>query len=136
MIPKDHNNFKIHRLRVIHIYEADLTALFSIWSRRMVHASTAASCLNSGSFGARPGKTSSDPAFIGLLQHELSSITRMNLTIAPNDAAQCYDCIIPNHAMLSCRAHGMAPSAASCIGSTLQQAKYYLRTAIKESSSF
>ena len=30
MIPKDHNNFKIHRLRVIHLYEADLTALFSI----------------------------------------------------------------------------------------------------------
>ena len=68
MIPKDHNNFKIHRLRVIHLYEADLTALFSIWSRRMVHAATAASCINSGSFGARPGKTSSDPAFIGLLQ--------------------------------------------------------------------
>ena len=136
MIPKEHHNFKIHRLRVIHIYEADLTALFSIWSKRMVHASTAASYLNQGSFGARPGRTSTDPAFIGLLQHEISAITRTNLAIAPNDASQCYDCIIPNHAMLSCISHGMPPSAATCIGSTLQNAKYYLRTAIQESTSF
>ena len=35
-IPKDKNNMKIHRLRVIHIYEADLTAISSIWSRRMI----------------------------------------------------------------------------------------------------
>ena len=32
MIPKDVGSAKIHRLRVIHIYEADLTALCSIWS--------------------------------------------------------------------------------------------------------
>ena len=136
MIPKEHNNFKIHCLHVIHIYEADLTVLFSIWSKRMVHASTAASCLNPGSFGARPGKTSSDPAFIGLLQHEISAITCSNLSIAPNDAAQCYDQIIPNHAMLSCLSHGMAPTAATCIGSTLQHARYFLCTAINESSNY
>ena len=136
MIPKQNNNYKIHRMRVIHIYEADLTALFSIWSRQMVHTSTAHHCLNPGSFGARPGKTSSDPAFISLLQHEISAITRTNIAIAPNDAAQCYDRIIPNHAMLTCMAHGMSPSSAKCIGSTLLHAKYYLRTATNESSSY
>ena len=136
MIPKENNNFKLHRLRVIHLYEADLTALFSIWSRKMIMKSTAHNSLNPGSYGARPGRSSIDPAFISLMQQELSTITRTNLVLAPNDAAQCYDRIVPNHAMLTCMSHGMAPTAATCIGSTLKHAKYYLKTALNESTTF
>ena len=136
MIPKEANNYKIHRLRVIHIYEADLTALFSIWSRRMIRASTVSNSLNSGSYGARPGRTSTDPPFISLLQNELSAITRTSLCIGPNDASQCYDRLIPNQALLSCMSHGMSPSAAKCIGSTLFNAKYYLRTPTSQSLSY
>ena len=136
MIPKEPNNFKIHRLRVIHLYEADLTALFSIWSRKMIHKSTAAHSLNIGSYGARPGRTSIDPAFISALQTEIATITRTNLVLAPNDAAQCYDRIVPNHAILSCMSHGMPSTAASCIGTTLKYAKYYLKTALTESNAF
>ena len=136
MIPKEQNNFKIHRLRVIHLYEADLTALFSIWSRKMIYKATAQHSLNTGSYGARPGKTSIDPAFISVLQTEIATITRTNLILAPNDAAQCYDRIIPNHALLSCMSHGMPPTAASCIGNTLKNAKYYLKTALNESSHY
>ena len=136
MIPKEHNNFKIHRLRVIHLYEADLTALFSIWSKKMIHNATDQQSLNSGSYGARPGRTSIDPAFISVLQTEIATITRTNLILAPNDAAQCYDRIIPNHALLSCMSHGMPPTAASCIGNTLKNAKYYLKTALNESSTY
>ena len=136
MIPKESNNFKIHRLRVIHLYEADLTALFSLWSKKMILQATAQSTLNPGSYGARPGKTSTDPAFVNLLQQEIATITRTNLAIAPNDASQCYDRIIPNHAILSCMSHGMSPTAASCIGSTLHHAKYHLRTALNESTTY
>ena len=75
MIPKETNNLKIHRLRVIHLYEADLTALFSIWSKKMIHRATQHNSLNQGSYGARPGRTSVDPAFISLLQTEISTIT-------------------------------------------------------------
>ena len=38
--------------------------------------------------------------------------------------------------MLTCVSHGMAPSSATCIGSTLRKARYYLRTAINESTSY
>ena len=54
-IPKQPNNFKIHKLRVIHIYEADLTAISSIWSRRMVQQHYKNESINPGSYGARPG---------------------------------------------------------------------------------
>lgn len=134
VIPKEASNFKIHRLRVIHLYEADLTALFSIWSRRMIRASH--KTLNTGSYGARPGRTSVDPAFVALLQTEIASVSRTNLALAPNDAAQCYDRIVPNHALLSCLSNGMPASAAKCIGNTLLNAKYYLKTALQESTCY
>ena len=136
MIPKESNNYKIHRLRVIHIYEADLTALFSIWSRRMILASTSSNTLNPGSYGARPGRTSTDPPFISLLQNEISALSRTSLCIGPNDAAQCYDRLIPNQALLSCLSHGMPFTAAKCIGSTLYNAKYFLRTPTSQSDSY
>lgn len=136
MIPKEASNLRIHRLRVIHLYEADLTALCSIWSKRMIRASTQNNTLHSGSFGARPGRTSTDPPFICLLQTEIAALSRTSLGIGPNDAAQCYDRLIPNQSMLSCMSHGMSLPAAQCIGNTLLHARYYLRTALSQSQSF
>lgn len=136
VIPKEHNNHKIHRFRVIHLYEADLTSLFSTWSRRMVRASEQHNAINNGSFGARPGRSSTDPVFITLLQTELAHLTRSSLLCCPNDAAQCYDRIVPNHALLSCLSHGMPSSAASCIGSTLLQARYHLKTSLSETDFY
>ena len=135
-IPKEAGNFKIHRLRVIHLYEADLTALFSIWSRRMIVNSEKKKTINEGSFGARPGRTSQDPAYLQTLQIETALLSRTKLANCPNDATQCYDRIIPNHAMLSAASHGMPSSAATCIGSTLQHARYHLRTALSQTKEY
>ena len=44
--------------------------------------------------------------------------------------------IIPNHATLRSVAHGMSQSAATCIGNTLSNAKYHLRTALSEMKTF
>lgn len=136
IIPKDHGSFKLHRLRVIHLYEADLTALLSTWSRRMVHHSEALNLLHPGSFGSRPGRTSTDPPYISLLQFETAHLSRTSLANAPNDASQCFDRIIPNSAVLSSMAHGMPPSAARCIGHTLSSARYFLKTSLCESSTY
>ena len=115
MIPKESNNFKLHRLRVIHLYKADLTALFSIWLKRMMIASERSNTINQGSYGARPGRTSTDPPFLTVMQTEIAALSRTSLGNGPNDATQCYDCIIPNNTTLSSIAHGMPPSAATCI---------------------
>ena len=135
-IPKETGNFKLHRLRVIHLYEADLTALFSIWSKKMIHNSETKQTINPGSFGARPGRTSTDPPYIQVLQTEIAPLSWSSLANCPNDATQCYDRIIPNHAMLSAASHGMPPSAATCIGSTLQLARYHLRTALSQTQEY
>ena len=136
MIPKETNNFKIHRLRVIHLYEADLTALFSIWSRRMIVASEKHGSLHPGSYGARPGRTSTDPPFLSTLQIEAAHLSHTSLVHIPNDATQCYDRIVANLAMVSCVSHHMPQQAAQCIGSTLQPARYHLKTSLSETDEY
>ena len=136
MIPNEENNFKLHRLCVIHLYEADLTALFSIWLKRMMLSSERSKTINPGSYGTRPGRTSTDPPFITLMQTEIAAMSRTSLANGLNNATQCYDQIIPKHATLSSVAHGMSPTAATCIGKTLANARYHLRTALSETETF
>ena len=69
-------------------------------------------------------------------QTEISAISRTSLGIGPNDASQCYNRLIPNQALLSCMSHGMPYHAAQCISTTLYHAKYFLRTAASQSSSY
>ena len=113
-IPKETGNFKLHRLRVIHLYEADLTALFSIWSRKMIQNSEQKQTINPGSFGARPGCMSTDPPYIQVLQTEIVTLSRSSLANCPNDATQCYDRILPNHPCALLPHMAMPPSAATC----------------------
>ena len=124
-IPKEHNNFKLHRLRVIHLYKADLPAIFSIWMKQMMFASELSNNTNCGSYGARPGRTSTDPAFITVIQTEIATLSRTSLANGPNNATECYDRIIPRLTVNSV-AHGLAPRAATCVGQTLQNAHYHL----------
>ena len=107
-----------------------------MWLRRMMLSSEASCTINRGSYGARPGRTSTDPPFITVMQTEIAALSRTSLANGPNDATQCYDRIIPNHATLSSVAHGMSPSAATCIGNTLSNTKYHLRTALSETKTF
>jgi hypothetical protein len=54
MIQKEPGNNKIHRLRVIHIYEADFNGLLGIKWKELLHKSTHAGTIHAGQHGARP----------------------------------------------------------------------------------
>ena len=102
----------------------------------MILSSEQSKTINPGFYGACPGRTSTDPPFITLMQTEIAAMSRSSLANGPNNATQCHDRIIPNHATLSSVAHGMSPTAATCIGKTLANARYHLRTALSETETF
>jgi hypothetical protein len=70
MIGKDSNSSKIHRLRVIHLYEADLNHLLGVKWRSLVHHCIDNSLLNVGQFGGLPGRDAMTPVFLEELQWE------------------------------------------------------------------
>jgi hypothetical protein len=79
MFRKDSDSSKVHRLRVIHLCEADLNLLLGVKWRSLIHHWTDHSFLNSGPFGGLPGRDAMTPIFLDELQWETSRASRRSL---------------------------------------------------------
>jgi hypothetical protein len=136
MLQKDNGNPRVHRLRIIHIYEADYNLLLAVkWRQALYHAESQ-QLLNDGLYGSRKSRSSHDPVLIEVLQNE---VYRMSMKSGINfdlDATSCYDRILVNVASLSSRRMGMHKSIVLVNAQTLEQATYHLKTNLGVSKSF
>ncbi len=108
MLEKQPGNPKIHKVCVIHLYEADYNMILGIKWRHLIHHAEDAHVLNPGQYGSRPGCTALDPALIDELQAEISRVSRKSHVKFANDASSyCYDRIIPGLANIASRKYGM-----------------------------
>lgn len=130
MIFKDAGVFHIHRLRVIHIYEADFNLILAIKWRELLRHADELDIVNESQYGGRQGCEATSLALLEELRTDLSYLTRRTLITFDNDAASCYDRIIPSFASLINRKYGLHKQLAIIHGSTLKEAQYKLRTAI------
>ena len=128
MIRKDCNSSKIHRLRVIHLYEADLNLLLGVKWRALIHHCIDNAMLNPGQFGGLPGRDAMTPIFLEELQWETTRASRRSLLRMDFDASSCYDRIIPSIASLAARSFGQHQALCFIHATFLRQAKYFLKT--------
>eukprot|EP00957_Ditylum_brightwellii_P130129 9925748-Ditylum_brightwellii.AAC.1 len=100
IIPKECGNNKIHKIRVIHIYEADYYALLGITWRRLIQSSEARGTLNPGQVRGHAGHDANTLTFMEEMKNEICHCSCKSLINFNNDAAACYDRIIPNLAII------------------------------------
>ena len=127
-ILKEPGNIKIHRTRVIHIYEADYNLAMGIKWRQALYAAEDMRLLHNGQYSSRPLRMASDPVLIEQLQLDMSTVTRKTLVLTNYDATSCYDRIVPNLAMIVSRKFGVPESVTRTNASTLEKAEYRIRT--------
>ena len=128
MIFKESGNYKIHRLRVIHIYEADFNLLLAIKWRQLLQYANMHGLINSGLFGGRPGCEAQSLVFLEELKYNTSYCSRRTLFNFDNDATSCYDRIIVALASLINWKYGLHQRVVALHANTLQQAQFHLRT--------
>ena len=128
MIEKEPGNPKIHRLRVIHLYEADYNLILALKSRSLIHLAEDDRLLNDSLYGARPGRTAHDPVGIEETLAEITRLSRKPCIKNAEDATACYDRIIPGLGNLASRCHGLHRCVALVQGRTLQDVHYHLKT--------
>ncbi|KAI2497422.1 hypothetical protein MHU86_17080 [Fragilaria crotonensis] len=129
LIEKDLGNPNIHRLRIIHLFEADFN--FSSNSNGvtdLVRHAEKLNLLNEGQHGSRPGRTAMDPIMLIQLTTDLSRLLKTNLARFDNDASACYDRIIVALGMLAARRLGMPDNAIRTHAEALQFMKYTVKT--------
>jgi hypothetical protein len=68
MILKEANNHKIHRLRVLHLYEADYNLILRVKWRQLMRHAEANHTLNEGQYGSRAGREASSLNFLETLK--------------------------------------------------------------------
>ena len=128
MIFKETGNYQIHRLRVIHIYEADFNLLLAVKWRQLLQSADMLGLINEGLFGGRPGCEAQSLTFLEELKYDISFMTRRTLFNFDNDATSCYDRIIVALASLINRKYGLHRKVTAVHASTLKQARFHLRT--------
>ncbi len=122
------DNVRLHRTRVIHIYEADFNLFLGIKWREAMHQAEDLQLLNDGQFGSRPYRNATEPVFFEELQLEISRATRKPLILTNYDATACYDRIIPNLGMTVSQKYGVPALVTASNASTLEKADFYVRT--------
>jgi ribonuclease HI len=125
---KDPGVIKIHRTRVIHLYEADYNLAMGLKWRKALHQAEILKSLHNGQFGSRPHRNAIDPVFIEEMQFELSRLTRKTFAQTNYDATACYDRIIPSLAVLASRSFGVPKESTAVNAKTLEGASYHIRT--------
>ena len=85
MILKEPGNVKIHRLQVLHIYEADYNGILAIKYRQLMHHTIDHSLLHRNQFGSIPGRESITPVLITEMQNEITRLTRKPMVSADYD---------------------------------------------------
>lgn len=136
MLQKDPGNPRIHRLRVIHLYEADYNLLLAVKWRQAMHHAEDERLLNDGLYGSRSGRSAHDPVFVEVLQHE---IYKWSMKLGLNfdlDATSCYDRILACLATICSRRVGMAKSVVMVNASTLEEAKFKIKTQLGVSEAW
>ena len=136
MIFKDNGNYKIHRLRVIHIYEADFNLLLAVKWRQLLRSADSRDAINHGLFGGRPGCEAQSLTFLEELKYDIAYTSRRTLFNFDNDATSCYDRIIVSLASLINRRFGLHRKITMVHASTLQQARFHLRTQLGYSEKY
>ena len=125
---KDPDNIRLHRTRVIHIYEADYNLAMGVKWRSAMHNAESHQVLNEGHYGSRNRRRATDPVFIEELQLEISRATRKPVVLINYDATACYDRIIPNLGMIVSRKFGVHANVTKTNATTLEGANYHIRT--------
>jgi hypothetical protein len=136
MIEKDPGDVRIHRLRVIHLYEHDFGLFLALYWKQMLRASEARGTINNGQYGGRAGLEAQSLVFLEEVKTEICTLSRKSLVNFDNDAASCYDRIIPSLASLIGRKKGLHTNVVYVHATTLREAKYKLKTAMGVSDDF
>ena len=129
MLEKDPGKPRIHRLRIIHLFEADFNFFLKIqWGHRLVKRPIDLDLLHDSQHGSISQRTTMDPIMLSQLTTDLCRILKHDLARFDNDASACYDRIIVALGMLAARRCGMPINAIRLHSEALQLMKYTIKT--------
>ena len=127
MLEKIKGNPRIDKIRVIHIFEADLNLLLGIiWNRQLIKHGEQHKAFGEEQWGSRPGRGCEEVLFLKQLTYSLMELTRTPGGMFDNDAKACFDRIVLILAALRGQQLGLPDEATLLLTHYFERAKYYI----------
>ena len=133
-IEKDAGDPKLHRLRPLHMYEADLNLIKRILLARRLSWNAKENGLPDNNWGSRGN--SGDLGLLKILTMEMSSLTYTTLGQIDLDASACYDRIIRPVALLACYKYGLPLLCCSWLNMVMDLQEFHLVTGHGRSKTY
>ena len=128
-LPKDTGTPRIHRLRPLNLYEADLNLLLRvILARRLLWKIEKHNELPDEAWGNRKLRASGDVGLQKVITFELGALTRQPLGQIDLDAKSCYDRILRPVGILACYKFGLPITMCCWVSQVLEQQEHHLVT--------
>ena len=134
IIPKEHGNYRINRLRTILLYEADYNFNNKILGRRMMKRAEQYGILAPEQYGSRKSRTAIECALNKRLMFDILRQTKRPGGICSCDLHSCYDRVVHSFASMAMQRAGAPPAAIKSMFSTIQKLKHVVRTCHGDSS--
>ena len=137
MINKKPGNYRINKLRVIHLIESDFNLLCGIlWSRRLLWHADSLNLLGDSNAGFRRQRSSEEVHLFKHLIYGSLRLTRTDAFSFDNDAMACFDRIVLLGASLLGQSLGLPAPHCNVILNTLRDTRYHLKTRHGTSTEF
>ena len=125
LLPKD-DGCRVHRYRLLHLYEADLNLYLKIVLARRVRDRTEKGSIGDEQWGGRKAKSAPDMGLTTVLTFDYCQMSTTPLGYVDLDAAACYDRIIRSIAILGFVKFGAHPQFSTWYLTLMDQMKHYL----------
>ena len=130
LIPKDEGPIYVHRLRAIHVVEAELQFFSKItYAKKMVQVAEAANAITDEQYGGRKGRRAQSIVLNKILYYAISHQTREEAAFLDDDAKACYDRILPSLAGVESRKWGLTHKATSLTRKIIESQQFKVKTA-------
>eukprot|EP00957_Ditylum_brightwellii_P161633 12306389-Ditylum_brightwellii.AAC.1 len=127
---------KIHLIYILHLYEADNLLFLGLTWKELVETAEKKGTINCGLHGGYQGHDAKTLSLIEELKYDIAYSSHKSLINFDNNAVSCYDCILLNMSSLVARKKGMHKNVICVHTTTLEEAKYHLKTALGVSEGY
>ncbi|KAL7537591.1 hypothetical protein ACHAWF_005825 [Thalassiosira exigua] len=128
MLEKKPGVCRIHQLRIIGLVEADFNTALKLFIACHLIGNAELTPLSEEQWGERPGRTAVEPAFCKMLAFEYSRVMYVTITLFVNDAAACFDRMVPDITSLIARRHGMCKSVVEARNEIMKDMEHAVQT--------
>ena len=130
LMPKDEGPIYVHRLRAIHVVEAELQ-FFSkrLYAKQMVGLAEKKGLITDEQYGGRKGRRAQSVVLNKLMYYNITFQKREPAAFMDDDAKACYDRIIPSLASVEVQKWGISRKTSELTRAIVEQQQFRVKTA-------